>query len=92
MPRSLRRLAQPDPSGRATAEWPITIVQLIRPGSQRTSAPGEDRDVILNGVTDDFVSLVGKLLGTGLSPQNVAEFLREQADVLELMAGDSKGR
>ena len=89
MPRSLRDASDQAPASKA--EWPIAIVQLIRPGSRQTDTPGENKDVILAGVTDDFVSLVGRLLRTGFSPQNVAAFLREQAAVLEQMAGPSKG-
>jgi hypothetical protein len=38
-------------------------------------------------MTDDFVALVGRLMDAGFSLLNIVEFLREQADMMEQMAG-----
>ena len=42
---------------------------------------------LLDSMTDDFVALVGRLMDAGFSLLNIVEFLREQADMMEQMAG-----
>ena len=62
----------------------ISEFSSLRPDS---TAQSEDRTALLDSMTDDFVALVSRLMDAGFSLLNIVEFLREQSDMMEQMAG-----
>jgi hypothetical protein len=74
----------PPTNERARAAAQILKFASLRPDS---TAQSEDRTALLDSMTDDFVALVSRLMDAGFSLLNIVEFLREQADMMEQMAG-----
>lgn len=74
----------PPTNERARAAAQILKFASLRPDS---TAQSEDRTALLDSMTDDFVALVCRLMDAGFSLLNIVEFLREQSDMMEQMAG-----